>query len=63
MYEAFRYSDPMSTPALAETDAQIKTVFDSFKTAVLSDADTAGNLADECCKLVTERADKCKLYK
>ena len=63
VYEAFRYSDPMSTPALAETDAQIKTVFDSFKTAVLSDADTAGNLADECCKLVTERADKCKLYK
>ena len=63
VYEAFRYSDPMSTPALAETDAQIKTVFDSFKTAVLSDADTAGNLADECCNLVTERADKCKLYK
>ena len=63
VYEAFRYSDPMSTPALAETDAQIKTVFDCFKTAVLSDADTAGNLADECCKLVTERADKCKLYK
>ena len=63
VYEAFRYSDPMSTPALAETDAQIKTGFDSFKTAVLSDADTAGNLADECCKLVTERADKCKLYK
>ena len=63
VYEAFRYSDPMSTPALAETDAQIKTVFDSFKTAVLSDADTAGNLADECCKLVTERADKCKFYK
>lgn len=63
VYEAFRYSDPMSTPALAETDAQIKTVFDSFKTAVLSDADAAYNLADECCKLVTERADKCKLYK
>lgn len=63
VYEAFRYSDPMSTPALAETDARIKTAFDSFKTAVLSDADTAGNLADECCKLVTERANKCKLYK
>lgn len=63
VYEAFRYSDPMSTPALAKTDARIKTAFDSFKTAVLSDADTAGNLADECCKLVTERANKCKLYK
>ena len=46
VYEAFRYSDPMSTPALAEMDAQIKTAFDCFKTAVLSDADTADSLAD-----------------
>ena len=64
VYEALRYSDPMSNDALAPVEAQISTKF-----AELSDAVNAGKeeeiaaLARDVIVLVGDRNKKCKLFK
>ena len=64
VYEALRYSDPMSNDALASVEAQISTKF-----AELSDAVNAGKeeeiaaLARDVIVLVGDRNKKCKLFK
>ena len=63
VYEAVRYSDPMSNDALAGVESQITLKFNEFSGAVTSGADTIGNLADELVILVGDRNKKCKLLK
>ena len=64
VYEAVRYSDPMSSDALAAIESQI-----TLKFAALSEAASAGDaektkvLADEMIILVGDRNNKCKLLK
>ena len=63
VYEAVRYSDPMSVPALADAEAQITVRFQAFSNAVMSGDASCTQLADEVIALVNDRNNKCKLLK
>jgi hypothetical protein len=64
VYEAVRYSDPMSSDGLASVESQI-----NIKFAALSDAVTADDInavsvaAEEVLILIKDRNNKCKLLK
>ena len=64
VYEAIRYSDPMSNEALSPVEAQITIKFNEFLNAVIEDnkplAETLGN---ELIILVNDRNKKCKILK
>lgn len=57
VYEALRYSDPMSNDALAEIEGKIEAQFAAFSNSVSADA------AEELLLLIGERNRKCKLLK
>lgn len=64
VFEAVRYSDPMSSDALDDVESRIRTEFDSFTDAVLSDnADAVNASADELLTLIKERNSRCKMEK
>ena len=63
VYEAIRYSDPMSNDALAGVEGQITLKFNEFSNAVTSGADNIEALANELVILVGDRNMKCKLLK
>lgn len=64
VYEAIRYSDPMSNEALSPVEAQITIKFNEFSNAVVENnkplAETLGN---ELIILVNDRNKKCRLLK
>ena len=57
VYEALRYSDPMSCDALSEIEGKIEAQFTVFSSSV------SANAAEELLLLITERNRKCKLLK
>lgn len=64
VYEAVRYSDPMSNDALSVIEAKITVKMDEFASAVgADDAEKAKEIADETVILVGDRNKKCKLLK
>lgn len=64
VYEAIRYSDPMSSNALAGIENQIQNQFNVFADAVKNDdIDLAKSSAEEFIVLVNDRNKKCKLLK
>ena len=64
VYEAVRYSDPMSNDALASIEGDITIKFSNFSEAVASeDSVTVATLADEIIILLGDRNKKCKLLK
>ena len=64
VYEAVRYSDPMTSDALADVENRIRTEFDAFTDAVISDnADAANASMGELLSLLTERNRTCKANK
>lgn len=63
VFEAVRYSDPMSNDALAGVESQITLKFNEFSNAITSGADNIDNLADELVVLIGDRNRKCKLLK
>lgn len=63
VYEAVRFSDPMSNEALASVESQITLKFNEFGNAVTGGTDNIGNLADELIVLICDRNKKCKLLK
>lgn len=64
VYEAVRYSDPMSSEALAGAEAQITIKFDEFSKAVTADDLSAVQAAaKELTVLLGDRNRKCKLLK
>ena len=64
VYEAFRYSDPMSSNALATVENEISTKFSELSNAVASDnAEDVSEIAKELVALISERNKKCKLLK
>ena len=64
VYEAIRYSDPMSNAALEEINEQIQNQFSVFADAVKSeDSDLASTSSDELIILIDNRNKKCKLLK
>ena len=64
VYEAIRYSDPMSNAALEEINEQIQNQFSVFEDAVKSeDSELASSSSDELIILIDNRNKKCKLLK
>ena len=64
VYEAVKYSDPMSNNALSSVESQITIKFNEFSNAVIEDNKLfAESLGNELIILVNERNKKCKLLK
>lgn len=64
VYEAIRYSDPISNEALAGIETKIQNEFNSFDNAViLDDTDLVKSISEELINLINERNKKCKLLK
>ena len=64
VYEAIRYSDPMSHDALSSVESQIAVKFEELSEAVKTDdANKAMEIANEIIILVGDRNKKCKLLK
>lgn len=63
-YEAFRYSDPMSSEELAEAEEQIAEKLNELKASVeRADNESVNELTAVLLTLIKERNDKCKLLK
>lgn len=64
VYEALRYSDPMSNEVLAHEEAEIADKMAELSSAVASDnADSAESISNEITVLVKARNNKCKALK
>lgn len=64
VYEAVRYSDPMSNDGLSGVEGDITIKFSKFTEAVISeDSETVVTLADEIIILLGDRNKKCRLLK
>ena len=63
VFEAIRYSDPMSHSALADLESQITLKFNAFADAIASCAENASSIAEEVIVLLNDRNKKCKLLK
>jgi len=64
VYEAVRYSDPMSNAVLVEVEEKIQNGFSDFENAVNGeDFELASSTADELLSLIDVRNKKCKLLK
>ena len=64
VYEAVRYSDPMSNGALASIENDITIKFSKLSEAVVSDdSEAVVTLADEIIILLGDRNKKCRLLK
>ena len=64
VYEALRYSDPMSNEALSVTEAKITVKLDELKAAAAADdAEKTKTAAEELMLLIKERNAKCKALK
>ena len=64
VYEAVRYSDPMSCEALASVESQISEKFTELSAAVKSDKnDKVAKIASEIILSIEDRNKKCKVMK
>ena len=64
VYEALRYSDPMSNEALSVTEAKITVKLDELKAAAAADdAEKTKTAAEDLMLLIKERNTKCKALK
>ncbi len=63
VYEAVRFSDPMSDEALSGIESQITLKFNEFSKAVTADAKQAAAMAEELVVLLGDRNKRCKLLK
>lgn len=64
VYEALRYSDPMSNATLSDVEQRIKEEFDALTDAVIADdLDATESSVKELSTLINERNNKCKALK
>jgi len=63
VFEAIRYSDPMSNDALASTESQITIKFNEFENALMQDSQEIEKIANELIILINDRNNKCKILK
>ena len=62
VYEALRYSDPMSSEALGEVEAELAEKFRAFGSAVNTDSGVT-EAAEDLLETLAERNKKCKAAK
>lgn len=64
VYEAFRFSDPMSSDALADVEGRIQNQFNLLQeVAITGDAERASQVAKDLLSLIDYRNKKCKITK
>ena len=63
VYEAIRYSDPMSNEELIDIEKQIALKFDEFSIAVSNGAENITDFSKNLLMLIADRNKKCKLLK
>lgn len=63
VYEAVRYSDPMSNDLLSGIESEIAIKFNQFSGAVAANSDDIETIADELIILISDRNKRCKLVK
>ena len=63
VYEAVRFSDPMSNPALSDIEFFIQQQFALFSGAIRKKDSNVDQLGEELIKLISERNAKCKTLK
>ncbi len=64
VYDALRYSDPVSNVVLADIEQRIKEEFDALTDAVIADdLDTTESLVKEITTLIVDRNNKCITFK
>jgi len=63
VYEAIRYSDPMSNDKLAGIESEIVMKFNQFSDAVIANREEVTVLAEELMVLVSDRNNRCRLLK
>ncbi len=63
VYNALRYSDPVSCEMLNPIEAQITVKFNEFSDAVINGNNTTENLGRELLILISDRNTKCRLFK
>lgn len=63
VYEAARYSDPMSSEALQTQEWAIRDAFTLFAQAVQANDDQAATLADDLLARIADRNTRCKALK
>lgn len=62
VYEALRYSDPMSHYTLAPVEAKISNAFIALEASAMAGEDISA-AAEELCTLIADRNRKCKVLK
>lgn len=63
VYEAVRYSDPMSNDGLSGIESEISIKFNQFAGAVAANSDDVSSIADEIIVLIIDRNKRCRLLK
>ena len=63
VYEALRYSDPMSNDGLSDIESEIKIKFKQFTNAITENSEDINTIAEELIILISDRNKKCKLLK
>ena len=64
VYEAIRYSDPVSNDGLKDIEDKISLMFGEFSSAISNnDLQKASDIADSLLTLLSERNKKCKILK
>lgn len=63
VYEAVRYSDPMSNDGLSRIESEIAIKFNQFAEAITANSDDIATIADELIVLITDKNKRCKVTK
>lgn len=63
VYEAMRYSDPVSVEALASVETQITLKFEEFSGLIKNGSENADLAGQELITLINDRNKKCKVFK
>lgn len=63
VYDAVRYSDPVSNDSLSGIESEIAIKFNQFAGAITANSDEIATIADELIVLITDRNKKCRLLK
>lgn len=63
VYEAVRYSDPMSNEGLAGIESEITIKFNQFAESIAANIDDVDTIAGELIILINDRNKRCKLLK
>ena len=63
VYDAVRYSDPMSNDGLSGIESEIAIKFNQFAETITANSDDIATIADELIVLIIDRNKRCKLLK